>query len=525
FEISTPDHVVALSFYGTGSENYFKVVNDIDMSSAKWTSYIDNFKANLDGNGKVLSNVTIGAEGNDSLFGKIDGGKIDGLGIAGIDVTVTGSNGGMLASSATNGAAITNSYVVGTLSTSASDDQSNIGGLVGETDNATIDGCIVSGKIVSDSSRTGGVIGSALDGSVIRNVLSTAYVDGGAGVTGGIVGTAEDSAEITSCIFASDIKSTNAQTEGNIIGDGSAGDENCYYDKQMSSVIDSANGVSTHYLTGGATMEQLGFGESMVRIEGFAGYPVPAAFVNEEVSDQFLAGVKLASAKINLASGAGAGTVNSFTNITAPSDLGTYSAQLEFGGGTPAYLVSVADTQIDTDTSTLALGDVVNRYVTYTLVDGSFDGGKMLRYLDLYVGKTMKVTYKFVDLESDANAVLTVFSGMSNVSSVTAFAVAGKHSGELCSSMVIPYDSDEGAYILRVGSELPSGKAIKAVSADVLESGSSVLDSKLSGEELDNGSWKIKLETNGSIDCDEIEITVTVDDDSAWGIHKYFNLF
>ncbi len=536
FEISTSEQFVALSFYGTNPANNFKLINDIDMSAAVWSSYIDNFKANLNGNGKVVSNVTIGADGNDSLFGTVNGGKIDGLGIAGIDVTVTGKQGGMLAHTAQSGSVITNTYVVGTVDASDTGGQSAVGGLVGYNNGATIDGCIVSGKIVSDASTTGGVVASAIDGSVIRNVLSTVYLDatkaGDSGVAAGIVASVSDGVTLENCVFASDVK---AATSGNITGDGTAFDT-CYYDMQMSSVSEDENASSTHYLTSGATMEQLGFGTSMTRFEGFSGYPVPVAFANTDAAngfvptEQFLAGVKLASARINLASGAGAGSITTFTNITAPSALGDYSAQLTFGTydknpdeNYNYFLVKSAVTQIDTDTAELPLGLKADRYAEYKLSDGSFDGGKMFRYLDLDVGKTLKVTYQYSDLDADANAVLTVFSGMSNISGVTAFAVSGKHSGNLCSSMVIPMDSDEGAYILRVGSELPTGKSIASVSAEVRNNGSKVLGA--TSTEMANGTWKLAMTSDTNIDCDEIVIIINVEDAPIWGVRKLFNLF
>ncbi len=516
FEISTPEQFVALSFYGTNADNNFKVINDIDMSSAVWTSYIDNFKANLNGDGKAVYNITIPAAGNDSLFGKINGGKIDKLGVAGIDVSVDGASGGMLASSATGGASITNTYVVGTLTTAADSVQTNIGGLIGEIDSSTIDGCVVSGKIVSDASTTGGVAGSAQDGATVKNVLSTVYVDGGAGTAAGIVGTAVDSAQITSCVFASDVK---GGTKGNIVGNGTAGDSGCYYDNQMSSVIDGADGRTTHYLTGGATAEELfGEGTTMSYISGFAGYPVPAGMISG--SDYFLAGIRLASAKINLASGAGAGTLNSFTTITAPSGFG----KLTFAGGTPAYLVNITDTQINTDTAQLALGAVENRQVTYNLGDGSFDGGKMFRFVDVFVGKTLKVTYVFNNLADDANSVLTAYSGMSNVSSVTALVEKDKHIDTLCSSMVIPYDAEEGAYIIRAGAELPSDFVVNTVKADVRKNGTNALDTIDGSYIVNNGTYKIAIAGGSEIDCDEIVITINVKE-APWGIHNYFNIF
>ncbi len=541
FEISTPEQFVAISFYGTNPANNFKVINDIDMSEAVWTAYIDNFKANLNGNGKAISNITIGADGNDSLFGTINGGKIDGLGIAGIEVTVTGKQGGMLAKVVQSGSEITDTYVVGTVDASATGGQSAVGGLVGYCNGATIDGVVVSGMIISDASVTGGVVASAIDGSVIRNVLSTVYIDASSATNGfaaGVVGSVDGVVELKNCVFASDVK---AATSGNITTTENAILENCYYDKQLSSVEDSSTAALTHYLTSGASMDQLGFVDSMTRLNGsgFMGYPVPVAFANtDEVegfvpTEQFLAGVKLASARINLASGAGVGSITTFTNITAPSLLGSdeFVAELTFGSYDTVdnfYLVKPDGTvtQIDTDTAELALGETADRYVRYALrndSDGTFDDGMMYRYLDLDVGKTIKVTYQYNGLADDSNAVLTVFSGMTNISGVTAFAVSGKHSGNLCSSMVIPYDTEESAYILRVGSELPTGKSIASVSAEVRNNGSKVLDA--TSREMANGTWILAMTSGTNINCDEIIIIVDVEDAPNWGVRKLFNLF
>ena len=84
-------------------------------------------------------------------------------------------------------------------------------------------------------------------------------------------------------------------------------------------------------------------------------------------------------------------------------------------------------------------------------------------------------------------------------------------------------DSDEGAYILRVGSELPTGKSIDSVSAEVRNNGTKVLDA--SSEETDNGTWKLAMTPESNIDCDEIIIYVDVEDAPVWGVRKLFNLF
>ena len=119
--------------------------------------------------------------------------------------------------------------------------------------------------------------------------------------------------------------------------------------------------------------------------------------------------------------------------------------------------------------------------------------------------------------------MLTAFSGMNNISGVTAFVANGNHSGNLCSSMVIPYDTEEGAYILRVGSELPTGKSITSVSAVVRNNGSKVLEATPTA--MANGTWKLAMKSDAEISCDEIIIIINVEDTSNWGIRKLFNLF
>lgn len=534
--IKTAEQFRALAVYGANPDNSFIIMNDIDMKAEKWDAYIENFRAELDGNNKAVSNITIGEGGSDSLFGKVDGGKIANLGIAGIDVTVTGSEGGLLASTATGGASITNTYVVGTL-TVDSDETTNVGGLVGNADNVIIDGCVVSGKLDSSASVTGGVVGSALDGAEIRNILSTVYVNGAAdGTAAGVAGTASSGVILENCVFASDVK---GGTVGNIVGDGRAV-ETCFYDKQMTSVTDEANGVSTHYLTSGATMHQLGFADeegnnaTMTRIAGFNGYPVPVGMVISDDtvigSDLFRAGLKFASAKINLASGVGAGTLNSFTSVTAePSLGGGVTAELKYGGyqeGKNPYLAKPDDTtaQIITQTSDLALGDSAQRYITYS-TSSVFDSDKMLRYLDVNVGKALKVTYNYVGIDSE-KVVFTVYSGMNNVSAVTAFGADTNSQTKqlLSSSLIIPKDSQQNAYILRAATELPQGKQISSVDL-VVYNGNTAQSVTVNSEKLNDGTWKLAIETENPVDCDEIVITVNITDADIWGVRQYFSLF
>lgn len=507
YQISAPEHVIALSYYGKNASSYFEVTKDINMSGANWNnSYINIFKANLDGKNHVFSDVEIPENGSNAFIGSLEGGSISNLGLTGIKVTTstTGAS-GLLAVKALNNASVTNCVVVGELNAPTG---SNVGGLFGETDGSTvIDGCIVSGKIESGATYVGGLVGNAADGTAITNCLSTAVVNGGANTTatGGIIGSG--TATVTNTVVAGNVKGS---TVGNIAGESeNVTVTNSYYDKQLSTVDGGATASTTHYLTAGADVAD--FGGNMVWITGFVGYPVPTALVSS--TGAMLNAVKLASAKITFANGVGAGTSTTFTTATPTlitgADLGVSGLAASADNG----FLKVENTTWVTDTSSMALGQVYGGELTYKL-------GSMTRYIDVEVGKKVNtVNYTITGLTSGNSIISAITGNGGSATAATAFDTAQQ--GVLCNNMVFTYDVVDGkAQLFRVETQLPSSYVQGKVTAKFNDAA----ETTVSVDTDENGIAYIAVPTSIGV-FDTIDITVEAVSVDTWGVRNLFGLF
>lgn len=542
YEISTKEQVVALSYYGKNSNSFFKVVNDIDMTDTDWNAYIDIFKADLDGQGYALSNITIPAEGSNALIGSLDGGSVSNLGLAGIKVTTSALGAsGLLAAKALNNASVTNCVVVGELNAPTG---THAGGLVGETDGATvIDGCIVSGKITSGATNVGGLAGLVAEGTTVSNCLSTVFVNGGENSTaGGILG--GGTATVTNSVFAGNVK---GNTVGNIAGDSSdITVDNCYYDKQLSMVDGGATASTTYFLTTNnednsfAAKEVVkadGTKESetvMAWIPGFVGYPVPATFAAQTgYSADFINAVELASAKISFATGIGAGTSTTFTTATPTAIENAVLGVSGLAGSESNNFLKVEDGIWVTDTSLMALGQVYGGELTYSI-------GTMTRYIDVEVGKQIKtVNYTINGLESNSKSVISAITGNGGgATAATAFDTAQQ--GVLCNNMVFTYDVVDGyAQLFRVETQLPNGYKVSYVSVECVnttynDDGSvSMSQTVVDAEEVnviigDDGLAYVYVpvsDGNNDLLFNTINITVETVETNSWGIRNLFGLF
>ncbi len=223
YEVSTIEQLSYLRESGN-KDQYFKLVNDIDLSSVEnWDPIGDeavNFEGKFDGNGFSIKNLTINRPDEDfvGLFGRTAGAVgatelknviIENATIAGdslvgallgrasasinnckaININLTGrvAVGGLVGRVEANGlvtSSSTSGTVTGTIKT---------GGLIGEsysTQNYSISGCLSSSTIVGDS-IVGGIIGrletKTSNGYNIFNCASLGNVSGRKDV-GGIVG-------------------------------------------------------------------------------------------------------------------------------------------------------------------------------------------------------------------------------------------------------------------------------------------------------------------------------------------------
>jgi len=195
---------------------------DIDLSG--YTNWVpigqagSSFRGTLDGNGHVISNLTItGISNYRGLFGYIYGGTVMNLGIIGC--SVTGSMGvGSLAGGIAQGT-ITNCYSVGTVSGSGD----YVGGLSGAS-GGTIINCY-SIVTVNGSSYAGGLVG--YNSGTITNCYSTGSVTSTGPDVGGIVGV-NYGGTITGCYSTCSVTSTGPYVGGLVGSNVNAAITNCY---------------------------------------------------------------------------------------------------------------------------------------------------------------------------------------------------------------------------------------------------------------------------------------------------------
>lgn len=553
FVMTNPIHVAALSYFGPNPDNYYVIEDDatldpdytggIDMDDFDWEgAKIHTFAGHLDGQGLVIKDVETPV-GMNSLLGNLTG-TVENLGIYGITVTpdsTVSTSAGLLAATA-SGATVEGVYVIGDI-----DDSSytgTVGGIIG-TDvkpqgaqtGSTLSGVVVSGKLVSGG-NVGGVVGAA-DGTVIENVLSTVYAKSAA------------NPGIASCVAASGTGTIDnaicagqavANTVYNFAPSGFTVSD-AYYDNQIASATDpdtpsdANHGKTSTELTNSGTAATLGFSSSeftSAHVDtGNLYYPLPAAVYpssSSALSSPFMNGLRLASARIRFMKGGSVGTPTSFTDVwaspikpgeTPRNDQITYT----FASGATQCLAGGGTAHVTVSTNNLKLGEVVPAHLIY---DNPVLSTTAHRYLDISVGKVLKVTYQFTgSLTNAQSSVFTLINGSTNTSVLAIGAhdtYAHRHGlATLCDAILLEGDGS-GNYPIKAVTELPIGKTA-TVTAHVLNN-----DAEVTGGTLvpDNGTRDLITLTpstlgSGDGDFDEIRFVINVSDDTKWGVHEIRN--
>lgn len=183
------------SFSGT----YFLMTADLDYTGKGYSiigNYNNRFCGSFNGDGHTISNVTLSGNGESKgIFGAIgSGGMVKNL----------------------------------TLDQSSISGKSEIGGIAGFIENATISNCINHGSITSPSypmcAGLGGIVGYATNSSIIdcQNQGEVSRHDNaGCYATGGIVGRAENNCNISGCQNSAFIFGT--ENTGGIAGQANSG--------------------------------------------------------------------------------------------------------------------------------------------------------------------------------------------------------------------------------------------------------------------------------------------------------------
>ena len=179
---------------GTSSGQYWKLIIDIDLNSLQWTPIGGNksFEGHFDGDGHTIANLVVQASPA-GLFGRIQGGRVQNIGIIGSS-SMTGGNVGGIVGDAYY-VTINNCYNTGSISAIGYG-----GGIIGHTDGYnTINNCYNTGMVWVQYpyDYAGGIIGGG--GTIINNCYNTGHIGCGDCYGGGISGEGELDVIITNC--------------------------------------------------------------------------------------------------------------------------------------------------------------------------------------------------------------------------------------------------------------------------------------------------------------------------------------
>ena len=253
-------HLEAVNTSNTTRAGNYILADDINLSGPVWTpigAWSTPFAGNFDGNGKIISNLTINTTSvNQGLFGVIGSGAIvKDFDLSGINVTggqytgtVAGYNtgtiqncnvlsGNVTGSSTIGGVAGISVGVVQDCSVAVLVDASSasggvIGGLVGQLSGGQVINCHftnigVTG--VNGYQLIGGVVGLANTGS-IQDCSAATNVTGTGGFIGGIVGQHASTGSLVNCNFSGNV-SGGGESVGGVAGEVNYSPilvENCY---------------------------------------------------------------------------------------------------------------------------------------------------------------------------------------------------------------------------------------------------------------------------------------------------------
>lgn len=211
YEIS---HVYELQGVSQNLDAHYALTDDVDASETKnWNDGDgfdpigddgDEFTGIFDGDGYEIADLTIdrSAEYYVGLFGVIDGGTVESVTLADVDVTARGSGQGGLAGE--NDGTIRDVSITGTITRDGPG--ASFGGLVGDNRHGTIDNASVRVALENPGNFAGGLTGYNLGGTIVDSNASVDLVDGGQSV-GGLAGL--NSGDIIRSNASGDIEGTS----------------------------------------------------------------------------------------------------------------------------------------------------------------------------------------------------------------------------------------------------------------------------------------------------------------------------
>ncbi len=525
YVISNADSLTSLHYYGTESDLYFVLGNDIDMSEVKdfqihhFTAHLNDLPENAEDTHQYAIQNFNSTEGHGGLFGTIEDGAV--VNNVALTATIEGSEEytGALANIIKN-ATVTNCVV--SANVTSSDNASATGILAGIVhENATISGIVTTGNVTASAGVAGGVIGSA-QSATISEVLSTANV--GEGNTAGIIGEMLEGATLTNALYGG-----VAQSKKPIVAtyvDETAITET-YYDKQTNKNIGEEDQVIG---TGKSTKEceKLTFDDMFMYVDENGGYyPVPVTIVDtigigvETPYEGYGSTAALAAATMNFYLGSTYGQIGYYTSmqfINMASGSAVTATEEGNGGyfsivsGDKVYTIKTAKFNEEMDPGisfslengavrTVYPGLVRNANISYTIENPSnFDVS----------GKTLGVLFKSVAVKgsSDNVQVLNDFTNEIGVkqTNIDALAIAKEVDG------------------FYVGEMLPDGYEY-VITATL--GGQAIPSDNIQVEENIYGTY-IKLpdvkDADGNTATDVVLTLTIVKSDRPWGVNSVKNI-
>ena len=197
--ISTLDHLRWLSFSSDYMDENYELDNDINAADTRnWNDgegfyQISDFTGKFNGNGYEIDSLYISRIDRSRIgfFSSASSAEIKNLGITNCDIQGENYVGALLADDFSS-CTITNCYSTGNVKGT-----SNVGGLVGDSQNSTISNCYSNSNVNGEES-VGGLVGSDIS-TVFMNSYSTGNVIGSSFYVGGLVGETGAYTKIKNC--------------------------------------------------------------------------------------------------------------------------------------------------------------------------------------------------------------------------------------------------------------------------------------------------------------------------------------
>jgi len=268
YEIATIDNLYWLTQNSTEWDKHFIQTADIDAtSSSTWDEgkglfpIGDNtirFSGKYNGKGHVIANVLINRyeSSNIGLFGIVDGGIIDSIGLPNIIVNGDRNVGGIIGYLISG--SVKNSHTQGTVHSISTQHYGQVGGFVAYN-KGTIENCYASVNTSSNKKGVGGLIG--INQGTVKNCYATGDVSGDY-LIGGLIG--QNHVTLINCYSTG--KPTGINTTGGLIGynPGNPSIVKCYWDTETSEIAisDGGTGLTTAQMKNRLSFNNWYFGET-----------------------------------------------------------------------------------------------------------------------------------------------------------------------------------------------------------------------------------------------------------------------